>query len=139
MTPMNGMRFSNFSVLNPQPSIRVHPNVETGTVSQACANFNKSAMLAQQQCFQMPFPSISAVCSKRYENLLENQSAHESHSMFALDVFSGDPLKGPEWKEMLQSTCSEPSVSLYHRIKYLELFLVLKAKAIFVGFCVQFD
>ena len=65
---------------------------------------------------------------------MESQIAHESLPKFELDVFSGDPLKWPEWKGMFESTCCKPSVSLDHRMRYLKLFTSGKAKATIDGF-----
>ena len=76
-----------------------------------------SAMLGQQPNPQMPFSSISARQPPLYpapssskfdpnilQTFLESQNP-EALRKFELDVFSGDPLKWPEWIGMFESTC----------------------------------
>ena len=135
---MTGMGFSNFSLSNSQSSVSVHPNVNTSKVAQACTVINNSAREAQQPNPQMPFLSNSAAqhiypaysSSSLDPNILqrylESQITHEALPKFELVVFSGDPLKWPEWKEMSESTCCKPSVSLDHRI--LETYYVWKSE-----------
>ena len=145
--PISGMSFSNFSLLNSQPSVNVHPKVNTSKVAQASTVINNSARLDQQPNPRMPFSSVSATQPPIYpvpspsnfdpnilQSFLESQIAHESLPKFELDVFSGDPLKWPEWKGMFESTCCKPSVSLDHRMRYLKLFTSGKAKATIDGF-----
>ena len=105
-----------------------------------------SARVAQQPNTQMPFLSNSAAqpiypapSSSNFDpnilkGFLESQIAQEALPKFQLDVFSGDPLKWPEWKGMFESTCCEPSVSIDHRMRYLKLFTSGKAKATIDGF-----
>ena len=114
---------------------------------QARTVINNSARIDQQPNPRMPFSSISATQPPIYpvpsssnfdlnilQSFLESQIAHESFPKFELDVFSGDPLKWPEWKVMFESTCCKPSVSLDHRMRYLKLFTSGKAKATIDGF-----
>ena len=53
--PIRGMSFSNFSFLNSQPSIGVHPIINTREAAQACTVINNSARLAQQPNPQVLF------------------------------------------------------------------------------------
>ena len=145
--PTSGMSLSNFSLLNSQPPVGVQPNVNTSNVAPSCTVNNNSARLAQQANPQIPFLSNSATQPPIYpvptssnfdpnilQSFLESQIAHESLPKFELDVFSGDPLKWPEWKGMSESTCFKPSVSLDYRMRYLKLFTSGKAKATIDGF-----
>ena len=145
--PISGMSFSNFSLLNSQPPVGVQANVNTSNVAPSCTVNNNSARLAQQPNPQIPFLSNSATQPPIYpvpsssnfdpnilQSFLESQIAHESLPKFELDVFSGDPLKRPDWKGMFESTCCKPSVSLDHRMRYLKLFTSGKAKATIDGF-----
>ena len=151
-----GMSLSNIFLLNSQPSVSVHPNVKTSKVAQACTVINNSAKLDQQPNPRKPFSSLSAKQPPLYtapsfsnfipniaQSILKNQTAHEVlPTKFGLDVFSGDPLKWPEWKGMFESICCKPSVSLDHRMRFLKFFTPGKAKANIVGFGylgVQFD
>ena len=116
--PISGMGFSNLSLLNSQPSVGVQQNINISKVAQACTVNNNSARLAQQPNPQIPFvsnyatqppvypvPSSSNFAPNILQSFLESQIAHESLPKFELDVFSGDPLKWPEWKGMFESTC----------------------------------
>ena len=145
--PISGMSFSNFSLLNSQPSVGAQPNVNISKVAQACTVKNNRGRLAQQPNLQILFVSNSATQPPVYlvlssskfapnilQSFLESQIAHESLPKFELDVFSGAPLKWPEWKGMFASTCCKPSVSLDHRMRYLKLFTSGKAKATIDGF-----
>ena len=53
--PLSGMSFSNFSLLNSQPSVGVPPKVNISKVAQACTVNNNSARLVQQPNPQIPF------------------------------------------------------------------------------------
>ena len=145
--PISGMSFSNISLLNSQTSVGVQSNVNISKVAQACTVNNNSARLAQQPNPQITFVSNSATQPPVYpvpsssnfapnvlQSFLESQIAHESLPKSELDVFSGDPLKWPEWKRMFESTCCKPSVSIDHRVRYLKLFTSGKAKATIDGF-----
>ena len=81
-----------------------------------------------------PLSSSSNFAPNIVQSFLKSQIAHETLPKPELDVFSGDPLKWPEWKSIFVSTCCKPSVSLDHRMRYLKLFTSGKAKATIVGF-----
>ena len=143
---ISGMSFSNLSFLTSQPSVSIHPNVNTSMVAQASTVFDNSARVAQQPNTQLPFlsnsaaqliylaPSSSNFDPNILQNFLESQIAHEALPKFELDVFSLGPLKWPEWKGMFEYTFCKPSVSLDHRLRYVKLFTSGKTKATIDGF-----
>ena len=106
--PLNGISFSNFSLLNSQPSVGVQPNVNTSKVAHDCTVNNNSARLAQQPNPQKlfvsnsarpppvyPVPSRSNFAPNILQSFVESQIANESFPKFEHDVFSGFPIQWP--------------------------------------------
>ena len=63
------------------------------------------------------------------QNFFEVQSADEFLPIFAIVIFSRDPLQFPERNERFESTFCKRSVSSDQHVRYLNRFTSGKAKA----------
>ena len=145
LQPISEMSFSNFSLLNSQPSVGVQPNVNISKFAQACTVNNNSARLVQQPNPQIPFVSNSAGEHPVYpvpssmnfapnilQSFLESQmlmSLFQNSSLMSLAEIHSIGLSGKE--------CLSPlvvSLQFYKIIARLKLFTPGKAKATIDGF-----
>ena len=132
--PISAMNFLNFSLLNSQTSVNVHPNVFTSKVAQACTVINNSARLAQQPNPQMPFclillGNLTSILLLVHPTLIRTFSKVAWRGKLLLSRFQKLKLmslvenhSNGLRKKYLESNCGKPSFSLDHRMRYLKRF-----------------